>query len=300
MRGGAPTRRERGLWSMCRLAAFIGDLRAAPGELHAFRQLAVRNPDGYGVGGFIDGAATIRKSAMSALDDPDFGLEPFADGARSAIVHLRKATVGNVSASNTHPFDMGDRIIAHNGTVADVGGLEALIGAAGMRRMGVVGDTDSERLAAYLALLSERAGGDTVAGYRLLARELAERQPMTSLTSLTVASNGDVFALRYPENRSLFWKRLGVRDAAAGHRALDGGGRGEATVLASRPMGVRDGWNELMPGQVLHVRAHDLSEEVTTIARVEPRLRLVDRHVDEGARWTGPRRSRMVEADLSA
>jgi glutamine amidotransferase len=284
---------------MCRLAAFIGDLRAASGELRAFQRLALQNGDGFGIGGFVDGAPVLRKAAESALDNPRFTLEPWSEG-RSAIAHLRVATVGSVEPANTHPFHVGGQIFAHNGTVGDVAQLEASIGARELRRLGVHGDTDSERVAAFLAQRTERAGGDVEAGYRLLAGDLAEQQPMTSITSLATTADGDVYALRYPENRSLFWKSAGTRDAAEGHRLLGEDPQGAYTVLASRPLDSTGAWNELMPGELLHVRAGDLRETVTKVVDLEPRLRLVDGHVDEGARWRGPRRSEMLAANLNA
>ncbi|MCW2926728.1 MAG: glutamine amidotransferase [Thermoleophilia bacterium] len=281
---------------MCRLAAFIGDLRAASGELRAFEQLAVHNGDGFGIGGFVDGRALVRKSPVTALDNPEFTLADFGD-ANSAIVHLRKATVGGVDTRNTHPFDMGDRIVAHNGSIGDRDALDRALGLD-LERLGVAGETDSERFAALLHQKTLEAGGDTVLGYQLAAHHLAEHNPMTSLTSVTTTADGDLFALRYPENRSIFWKRMGARDAEAGQRLLVPGERGGVTVLASRPLDAEAGWVELMPGELLHVRAGDLHETVIKVIDEEPIRRFTDAFVDEGASWTGPRRHQLVEAAL--
>lgn len=283
---------------MCRLAAFIGDLRAASGELRAFERLAANNADGFGIGGFIDGRPLVRKSPVTALHNPEFTLAEWED-AGSAIVHLRKATVGRVDVRNTHPFDMGDRIVAHNGTVGDTAALERTIGAD-LRRLGVAGETDSERFAALLQIKTVEAGGDTVQGYRLAAHHLAEHNPMTSITSVTTTANGDLYALRYPENRSLFWKRMGVREAQDGQRLVVPGEAGGVTVLASRPLDDSAGWVELLPGELLHVRAGDLRETVTRVIDVEPMRRMSDKFVDDGAEWTGRRRSTTVHAALSA
>jgi glutamine amidotransferase len=228
--------------------------------------------------------------------------------ARSVVAHVRKATAGRTSLENTHPFHVGDRIVAHNGTFGDLASLDSRLGAD-LLRLGVRGDTDSERLAALLVRETADAGGDEVEGYRRAVGYLSDHHPMTSLTSISVAPSGDLVALRYPENRSLFWKRQGLRDAADGHRllappALSGSGAASGehalTVLASRPLDDGAGWQELPPGKLLRIRADDLREELVDVIDTEPRLRFADSHGDPGLPWTGARRSTVVSADLGA
>jgi hypothetical protein len=64
-------------------------------------------------------------------------------------------------------------------------------------------------------------------------------------------------------------------------------------VVASRPLGASSGWHELDPGSALHVRGSDRAISTNRIIDVEPRFRLADDHVDEGAVWNGARRSVM-------
>jgi hypothetical protein len=133
---------------------------------------------------------------------------------------------------------------------------------------------------------------------------LSEHHPMTSITSITMGRDGDLYALRYPENRSLFWKRIGLRDATRGHAQLvtsfDEHRRGGLTVFASRPLDATDGWQELPPGKLLRVRAGTLEEELFDVMDVEPRMRYTDAHMDEGMQWGGRRRSVMLERELTA
>jgi glutamine amidotransferase len=287
---------------MCRLAAFIGDMRMASPYIESFRGLAAQNPHGWGLGAFVDGEAKLVRSTVNGLVDPAFGKAPWLDDAPSAIMHLRKATVGDVSLVNTHPFHVGENITAHNGTFGAVDTVEEKLGAD-MHRLGVRGDTDSERFAALLASELEKSGGDEVEAYRRTAAYLSDHHPMTSITSITMGKDGDLYALRYPENRSLFWKRVGVRDATRGHSLIvpfSERRQRAVTVFASRPLDATEGWQELPPGKLLRVRAGDLREEMFDVMDVEPRVRYTDPHMDAGMSWEGRRRSVMLERQLSA
>ena len=285
---------------MCRLAAFVGDLGAARPWVEDFRTLALENPHGWGLGTYLRGSPRLVRSTVSALEDPRFGIPPDLLEARSAIMHLRKATVGGVTISNTHPFHVGENITAHNGTFGAVDMVEGRLGAD-LNRLGVRGDTDSERFAALLATELERAGGDEILAYRRTAAYLSDNHPMTSITSITMGPDGDLYALRYPENRSLFWKRTGVRDATEGHRLLSERHRpGAVTIFASRPLDASSGWQELPPGKLLRIRASDLREELFDVIDVEPAMRYTDPHVDDGMKWGGRLRSRMIDRQLSA
>lgn len=291
---------DKDVVEMCRLGAVIGELGAARPFVESFRELARTNPHGHGIGGFVDGAAKLERSVASALEDRGFGAQEWLPDARSAVMHVRKATSGAPSVENTHPFHVGDRIFAHNGTFGELVGVDSRLGDD-LARLGVRGDTDSERLSALFQHESAAAGGDEVEGYRRAVEYLSDRHPMTSLTSISVAPDGTLTALRYPENRTLFLKRLGPRDAADGHRLLapvPGASEPGLTVLASRPLDASAGWTELRPGTMLRIRADDLAEETVDVTDLEPARRYTDEHHDNGLPWTGRRRATMVPADF--
>ena len=283
---------------MCRIAAFIGDLERAGPYVAAFREFGEKNPHGYGFGAFVDGNAQLWKHTESALESGAYGQMPWLDDTRSMVAHVRKATVGGVNLDNTHPFHVGDLIVAHNGTFGEVDQVDARLGIETLRRLGVRGDTDSERFAALLAHQTAAAGGDEIEGYRRTVAYLSDHHPMTSLTSVSIDPNGDFTALRYPENRSLFWKRLGIRDADNGYQLV--GDKGGLTVFASRPLDATAGWQELPPGMLMRVRAKDLREEFVDVIHDEPMLRYTDGHEDPGMPGLGRRRSTMVHRELTA
>jgi glutamine amidotransferase len=150
---------------MCRLLGVVSSettdyrfsLREAPQSLAA---LSPEHPHGWGlaVHDEEDGWDLHRHPAC-ARDDARF--ETLAARARGKVLlaHIRKATVGGSSLSNTHPFRRGRWVFAHNGTIGDVAYLER--GTSDRRRREVEGDTDSERFFAFLlTALDEVGGGD--------------------------------------------------------------------------------------------------------------------------------------------
>ncbi|NOY94636.1 MAG: class II glutamine amidotransferase [Deltaproteobacteria bacterium] len=131
-----------------------------------------QNPDGWGVAYYLEGAAHLLRSPEKALDDQLFDRVSGVVASETVLAHVRKATVGDLSVLNCHPFQYGRWTMAHNGEVKDFDrhrdALRAEI-APRLRRY-ILGDTDSEvifflfltELSAYGAL-SERYGAKEVA-----------------------------------------------------------------------------------------------------------------------------------------
>jgi len=156
----------------------------------------------------------------------------------------------------------------------------------------VHGRTDSERYGALLTRHIDEADGDVEAGIRRTVGWLSDNTPMTAI-NMVLATPDDLWALRYPHMRTLYWNHAGgaggaagggsgVAQAAAGARGLSSGelgaGRsaGASTIVASEPLDASAGWRALEPGQLLHVRAGDLSEEVVQVIDRPPRRLLPD------------------------
>jgi glutamine amidotransferase len=115
-------------------------LHDAPRSLRA---LSREHPDGWGIAVHSDGWLVERSTTCA---DACARFATVADRAASLVVaHVRKATVGPVSLANTHPFVRGRFAFAHNGTL-DTRSLAI----APEHAAAIAGDTDSERLFAYL------------------------------------------------------------------------------------------------------------------------------------------------------
>jgi glutamine amidotransferase len=141
---------------MCELLglSFRHPVRCAP-AFDGFRNRSEENPHGWGIARFEGRACQVFKEPVKALDSK---LAAFLHEYESFvgtlfIGHVRKASRGELSLQNTHPFVrvLGDREIAfaHNGTV------EPVLAKSDLAFL-PVGDTDSEHL--FCAVLTRLSG----------------------------------------------------------------------------------------------------------------------------------------------
>jgi len=108
---------------MCRLFGLIAnkevDVKFSMLEAsNNFKKQAKRNPDGWGIGWYVDGKAEIFKRGEDAFCSDKFDYK--VKGVRSKIViaHVRYASSGSSNSDiNAHPFIYNNWIFAHNGTV---------------------------------------------------------------------------------------------------------------------------------------------------------------------------------------
>lgn len=148
---------------MCRLLGIAASeptdfrivLREAPRSLAA---LSREHRDGWGLAVFDEqgGGWRLDKGIACASEDERF--HRLAVGSRGEVLisHVRQKTVGETSLVNTHPFERGRWIFAHNGTVKDVAWLRTQTSPE--RAAEVRGETDSERLFAWLLTCLDQAG----------------------------------------------------------------------------------------------------------------------------------------------
>lgn len=231
-----------------------------------------RNPDGTGIGWFdAAGAPHVFKRPIAAHLDPEFKRIARDVDATTVVSHVRAATAGANTVANCHPFLVDGRIMAHNGGFGDLAKVDARL--AGFGRC-AIGNTDSERFALLIAAETQRHDGDVGAGMAAAAQWLAANVPMYSLNTIVITA-GNLWALRYPDQRSL---RVAIRSirASTGAPTPTWEGRSswaEHLFTADRPASVvavaseaidgsRD-WRLLEPGELLHVSA-DLQITSTT------------------------------------
>jgi predicted glutamine amidotransferase len=131
---------------MCRLFGFVAD---RPVDIrywmqdaeHPFVGMSSEHAHGWGIGWYDKGEAKLVKEPVSAVTSAKFG-ETVQDARSSLFVsHIRKATCGEHSMCNSHPFQSEKWFFAHNGTV-DGAFLKECLESSWRTRLG--GDTDSE------------------------------------------------------------------------------------------------------------------------------------------------------------
>ncbi len=254
---------------MCRLFGMSGGservhatfwLLQAPDSLS---EQSHREPDGTGLGYFADdGRPVVSKQPIAAFQDTDFAREAKEIDARTFVAHVRYASTGALSPTNTHPFQQDGRLFAHNGVIEGVDRLEAELGDA---MSWVQGETDSERFFALITRETRRSG-DVGEGIATAARWVAENLPVFAINLVLITAQ-ELWALRYPDTHDLL---VLDRDAGgdSGDRHLEhASARGRihvhsadlatrpAVVIASEKMDDDPGWQSLASGELLHVDA---------------------------------------------
>jgi len=259
---------------MCRL---FGSRTRAPSAVshelfhgaNALRVQSKEHPDGWGLGWYEDGAPRVVRSLTPAHGDRDFETLSHFVSAQTVLAHVRKASVGRVAQENTHPFQRGRWLFAHNGTLplweACRPRIESLIDPS--LRESLHGETDSERcFLVFLTRLRKRcpidaadansaaaALGETVA----LVREcVGPADPPASTTFL--ATDGRLM-IACRKGRTLF----------ISSPAPDGDGRLEYVAFASEdpgepPPGGTRAWRQL-PEDALVAVDEELRLKLTSL-----------------------------------
>src|SRR3954465_6039554 len=170
---------------MCRL---FGCRTAAPSAgahelLHGANALRVQSrehPDGWGLGWYAGRVPQVVRSLSAAHGDEDFEEVSSFVTATTILAHIRKASVGKIALENTHPFEWGPWLFAHNGTISEwrliAPAVESRI-ESGFRAK-ITGETDSERcLYLFLTCLAQRCD-PTAATFAHAAAALQEAVAM--------------------------------------------------------------------------------------------------------------------------
>lgn len=131
---------------------------------------------GWGIGRYENSTARVEKEPVPAQGAQKF--DEIARDARSRlfVCHLRKATQGELTYSNSQPFNSASWIFAHNGTVDSKYLKTRLRNDPGTIR----GETDSE---VYFQWLLQNLEKDGVEGLRFGIAEVRKR-PFTALNFL--------------------------------------------------------------------------------------------------------------------
>jgi predicted glutamine amidotransferase len=188
------------------------------------RALSNEHCDGWGIA-MHDGAWQVERGTSCAAVSERYDVLA-RQPARLAIAHVRKATVGRTAIANTHPFRRGDFVLAHNGTITNV---PALLARTAPEHASFDGDTDSERLFAFVRTHVD-AAGDVERGVCAAVRALRALGDIGSTTFL-FATPTELYAHR-------------------GGRSLFTLARGDAMMIASEPL-TDAVWTEVAEGAVV-------------------------------------------------
>lgn len=268
---------------MCRLYGFRSVIQS---QVHSslvaseqsFMQLSHDHPDGWGVAYYLDDAPHIVKSESTAVDDALFQRVGGIVASQTVLAHLRKATSGERSITNTHPFQYGHWVFAHNGHLTHFKELRQKLLQQIPPQLSrfIMGDTDSEVIF-YLILahlqkyrLLPRAQqvqpviGAVAEALRLLmdivgefSREDAnpERNYLTFMLSngpILLAHHGGKH-LHYSTYKSRCPDRFHCESFSAVCEAPEAGKAVNHLIFSSQPIVGENIWQAMQPGEILGV-----------------------------------------------
>ena len=219
---------------MCRLFGFRSVIqsqvhRSLMDADNALGAQSTDHRDGWGVAFYVDGAPHITRSPTTAIDCALFQRVSGIVASETVLAHVRRATNGENSVLNCHPFQYGKWVMAHNGDIQDFPKHreELLRRVAPRLRRYILGETDSEVLFfLFLTQLSQhgplsgRIGVEeaTKALRSTLedVREICDVDPNRESSLLTTIVTDGTTMVAAEGGKELFWStyktRCGDRD----------------------------------------------------------------------------------------
>jgi len=197
---------------MCRIFAFRSVI---PSQVHrslldadnALGTQSNEHPDGWGVAFYVDGSPHVTRSPTTALGDQLFHKLSGVVASQTVLAHVRKATQGELTVLNCHPFQYGRWIFCHNGDIPNFdkhrSALVELVAPA-LRRF-ILGDTDSEvifyivltHLAQQRTLSGNYSAHDVLAALRLGCedvRAICDDEDSKSLLTMVITNGATMVA----------------------------------------------------------------------------------------------------------
>lgn len=265
---------------MCRIFGFRSVLQSQVHRslMSAENALAVQSEyhsDGWGVAYYAAGAPHLIKSAGAAIDDKLFHRVSGIVTSQTVLAHIRKATQGEITPLNSHPFQYGRWVMCHNGDIPRFGEVRrALRGeiAPALRRF-ILGDTDSETLfhlfLSYLTFEADpqRRGVPVEAVVRALRKTVATARahadtddPATRSLLTLVVTDGEIMVahqggkeLRYSTHKV----QCPERESCAFYRpeceAPTQSGYVNHFIVSSEALHGENVWNEMAEGEIVAV-----------------------------------------------
>jgi len=265
---------------MCRLFGFRSVI---PSQVHrsllaAENALGVQSNqhrDGWGVAFYVDGSPHVTRSPLTAVGDALFHRLSGVVASQTVLAHVRRATHGDKTVFNCHPFQYGRWVFAHNGDVARFAELRDTLlelVAPALRRF-ILGETDSEVV--FFLFLTELSRFGALGGRFSLdsalsaLRATVQRvrsvcdQPEANLhSSLTlIATDGETLVATQGGKElyvSTYKTRCADRDRCASLSAAceaPTSGSVNHLVLSSEPVHGENVWLPLEPGDMIGIDA---------------------------------------------
>jgi len=233
------------------------------------------NDHGWGLGVVRDGVMSCEREVGPASESEEYRRDAAAVEATTILAHVRRATVGQPTPENTHPFRHGRSMLIHNGHIGAFDRVRDTLRAEMLpeERAAIAGTTDSEHFFHYLRSL--RTPNPETPLVEVLARGIRDVRAMVSevVPDEEVALNV-IWTVGEEMAASRVGRSLWVTRRRGPHRcgvcgdphpdpeSLDGEDY-RAAVIASERITDED-WTEVPEGSVLRV-TRDFGLEITRL-----------------------------------
>jgi glutamine amidotransferase len=264
---------------MCRLFGFRSVI---PSQVHtslieaenALGTQSNDHPDGWGVAYYVDDCPQLMRSPTLALGDQLFHRLSGVVSSETVLAHVRKATQGELTVLNCHPFQYGRWVFAHNGDIPNFAEVRDALRAhvpPRLRRF-ILGDTDSETIFFILLTELERFGPlnrphlvtdlvKAVQKTQSLVRSICDRPGKQSLLTMIATDGSSLVGVQGGKELhvSTYKSRCSDRDTcpslSAECEAPTETGFVNHFILSSEPLQGANVWEELQPGEVVAIDA---------------------------------------------
>ncbi len=266
---------------MCRLFGFRSVIQSQVHRslVNAQNALAVqsqKHPDGWGIAYYVANTPHLVKGASPASNDSIFHHISGMLATQTVLAHIRKATVGNVNILNSHPFQHGTWVFAHNGEINNFDFVkeELLHKIHPSLQRFILGDTDSELFFyLFLSLLQKKTDihqnveiemiMNTIAECCQMIRECADQQKRHSPSKLThVITNGRIMLgssfgkeLHFSTYKTQCFERETCSFFSPSCESATKAGKVNHLLLSSEPLVGENVWSSLKEGQIVGVDA---------------------------------------------
>lgn len=221
----------------------------------------LENPHGWGIGKVIEGRTECTRQVEPADQSQEFRSQALDSAADLLIAHVRRATVGDPSYENTHPFRRNGTFMAHNGHIGAFDEVRERIREqlSTEARKEILGDTDSEHF--FQLALGHRADG--LSTTEAIQRAAEQVQAWTSeldgetdyFLNTLWGERGQLAGTK--KERSLWYiereEPVDCDICERPHARPGGGERYRSIVIASERITDEAGWEKVPSPSVFHV-----------------------------------------------
>src|SRR4051794_28734750 len=191
-----------------------------------------------------DGEPDVRRFPEAAHADDGFD-EVTSGESRLIMVHVRRATIGDLKLENSHPFSRGRYTYCHNGTILKASQLMPLADREPR------GDTDSERF--FNLLMTGFDPDDVIGSLRRTVERVCDECRFSALNFL-FCDGRRMYGYRFGVYR-LFWlvqdTELDADTETNYHVHLERPKAGRVVLISSETLDDRPAWNELGQDELL-------------------------------------------------